>query len=72
MRAGEGLAQFLRPQWGAYANDASRDRGDGLSPWEASGSEDGLRGARFANYSSNKNNLVLWDSSSFYFSCWRP
>ena len=31
MRAGEGLAQFLRPKRAAHANDASRDRGDGLS-----------------------------------------
>jgi hypothetical protein len=31
MRAGEGLAQFLRPKRVAHANDASRDCGDGLS-----------------------------------------
>ena len=31
MRAGEGLAQFLRPKRAAHADDASRDRGDGLS-----------------------------------------
>jgi hypothetical protein len=62
------LAQFMRPKTGEQANDASRDRGDGLSPREAFGSEDGLRGARSANHSSNKTNVVLWDSSSFYFS----
>ena len=30
-RAGKTLAQFLRPKRAAHANDASRDRGDGLS-----------------------------------------
>ena len=33
-RVGEGLAQFLRPIRIAHANDASRDRGDGLSVWK--------------------------------------
>jgi hypothetical protein len=68
MRTGKTLAQFLRPKRVAHANDASRDRGDGLSVRTALGPEDGLRGARSANHSSNKNNPVLWDSSSFYFS----
>ena len=31
MRTGKTLAQFLRPKGAAHANDASRDRGDGLS-----------------------------------------